>query len=158
MKSVYLAGPINGLDFDGATGWRNYVEVALRDCGIVGLSPMRAKEFLRNVGRITDSYEEFPLASQSAIVGRDRNDVMTCDLMLANFLGAEKVSAGTPIEFGWADAYRKPIILVMEPEGNLYDHPMIRGLAAVRLSNLDDAILTIRAILNVTETRLPTVS
>jgi hypothetical protein len=47
-KTVYLAGPISGLNYDGATEWRIGFAGALAEVGIKGLSPMRAKEYLRD--------------------------------------------------------------------------------------------------------------
>jgi len=40
---VYLAGPIKGLTYTGATDWRDEAKDALYDIGIAGYSPMRAK-------------------------------------------------------------------------------------------------------------------
>ena len=37
-----------------------------------------------------------------------------CDVVLMYLIGAKKVSIGTMIEAGWADAYRKPVVLVLE--------------------------------------------
>ena len=34
--------------------------------------------------------------------------------MLVNLLGLEKITLGTMVEYGWADAFRKPIITVIE--------------------------------------------
>ena len=50
MKQVYLAGPITGLTFEGCTDWRDYAIASLADNAIKGLSPMRAKEFLKHLG------------------------------------------------------------------------------------------------------------
>ena len=47
MKTVYLAGPITGLTYDGATDWRAYAKARLAKFGIQAVSPMRAKEFLK---------------------------------------------------------------------------------------------------------------
>ncbi len=47
-----------------------------------------------------------------------------------------KISIGTVIELGWADAYRKPVILVMEKEDNPHDHPMVREIAGYYVNTL----------------------
>ncbi len=49
--TVYLAGPIAGCSYAGCTDWREYAIGALLDAGIKGLSPMRAKEYLKDVER-----------------------------------------------------------------------------------------------------------
>lgn len=43
MKTVYLAGPITGLTFEGCKSWREYAIAKLEPRGIRGLSPLRAK-------------------------------------------------------------------------------------------------------------------
>ncbi len=47
-----------------------------------------------------------------------------------------KISIGTVIELGWADAYRKPVILVMDKEDNPHDHPMVREIAGYYVNTL----------------------
>ena len=51
------------------------------------------------------------------------------------------------VEYGWADSYRKPIITVMEKEGNPHDYPFIRNLTGFMVDNLEDGIYVARAIL-----------
>ena len=144
---VYLAGPINGRTYDEAQGWRVYAQERLYPHLDV-LSPMRRKQFLAGESRIEGSYEANAISSQRGITARDRLDVEQCDLVLANFLGAREASCGTPIEFGWADAYGKPIVMVMELSGNPFDHPMMRELAPFRVETLEAGFTLVRAILS----------
>lgn len=146
MSKVYLAGPITGLNYEGATDWRDYVTKELANYNIQCFSPMRAKEYLKEFELITKC-DEKPLSSPPGIVSRDRFDVMNCDIMLANFLGAKQVSIGTVVEFGWADAFRKPIISVIEKQ-NPHSHKMLEHLANFRVETLEEGILIARAILN----------
>jgi nucleoside 2-deoxyribosyltransferase len=144
---VYMAGPISGLDYAGGQSWRDYVAQALPQ-EIRAMSPLRAKaQMLVRVGVIEDSYEDNPLTSTSGITTRDRNDCMRADAVIFNMLGATRVSVGTCMEFGWADAMRIPIILVIEKTGNVHDHPMVRGVAGYRVDNLDDAVKILEAVL-----------
>ncbi|MBU1252210.1 MAG: nucleoside 2-deoxyribosyltransferase [Nanoarchaeota archaeon] len=117
-KLVYLAGAIKGLSYGDSISWRDSAKEELAKAGIIGISPMRAKEFLKNEREITDDYTGEVLASDSGIVSRDRFDVENCNIMLANLLGLKEKSTGTMVEYGWADAFRKPIITVIEKEGN----------------------------------------
>jgi len=153
MKTVYLAGPITGLSFSGATDWRQETIDVLAKLGIKGLSPLRAKDYLKNEKSIGDSYEKGPegqimhvLSGQKGITTRDRNDVINCDVILVNLLGTQKVSIGTVMEIAWADMLRKPIVLVMEKEGNLHDHAMIRECSGFRVENLEQAVQVVKAI------------
>lgn len=154
VPKVYLAGAISGLTYDQGQDWRVEAAIKLAEKGINGYSPLRAKEYLKDVGAIEQSYEfsEQPLACLSTdrgIMTRDRYDVMTADAILFNLLGATtRVSIGTCIEFGWADAFRKPIVLVMEREGNIHEHPMVRESVGFRVETLDAGISVLDRILN----------
>lgn len=149
--SVYLAGPITGLTFDGASDWRDKAKHKLDLLGIDAFSPMRAKSYLRGVGTLAAAGQNYqglsPLSENKGITTRDRMDCMGRDLIIANFAGCERVSVGTCIEFGWADAARKPVILVMEDEGNCHEHGMILEIAGYRVKTLDEAIELARCIL-----------
>ena len=143
---VYLAGPIKGLSYDAATDWRTQAGRAFVEHGIEALSPMRHKAYLKNDPDIADAYPLPPLSSQRGITTRDRFDVLRCDVVLANLLGAETVSIGTMIELGWADAARKPIVLVMEEDGNPHEHAMVRELASFRVASLHGGLYIVRGL------------
>lgn len=154
---IYLAGPITGLSYDDArNGWRREIAEMIGpdiDC----YSPMRAKEFLakETVLRGDPNMYDDVIATASGILTRDFNDVKQCDAMIANFLGAEKVSIGTCCEFGFAYALRKPVILVMENDihqgsshwHNVHDHAFIDEIAGYRVDNLEDAAFIARSLL-----------
>ena len=163
--SVYLAGGITGLRYGDATDWRNYAIKWLAEWNIEGLSPMRGKDYLANVGVIAQSYDDvadWPLSAAPGFTMRDRRDVMVSDIVLANFEGADKVSICTVMECAWADAFRKPLIVVLDPvqayengeQGTEYtdpnpnDHAMIRQVAGFVVPTLDKALALIPAILN----------
>ena len=134
---VYLAGPISGTSYNQSTGWRT--RVANRIYPHEALSPMRGKSYLSSEEAIADFYST-PLSCAKGIITRDRWDVMRCHVLLVNVLGATKVSIGTMMELAWADAYRKPVVLVMEKEGNPHDHAFVREIAGFWLPTLDEAI------------------
>jgi nucleoside 2-deoxyribosyltransferase len=143
---VYLAGPISGLTFKEGQDWREQAKVSLAATGIQAYSPLRAKQYLSDRGELSGSYDEYPLSTSKGITTRDRWDVMTSDAVLFYLKGAKAVSIGTCIEFGWADAFRKPIIVVMD-KGELHEHPMIREVAGYFVSSLDDAVILLNKIL-----------
>jgi len=151
MPRVYLAGPITGCSYEGCTDWRNKAREELADYDIEAYSPMRAKGYLRDGDRpIADAYDSDPLrplSTSQGLLARDRMDVMACDLLLVNFLGAHRVSIGTCVEVGWADLLRKPVVLVMEPEGNVHDHSFLTGTAGFRAPRLEDAIELVKCVL-----------
>jgi nucleoside 2-deoxyribosyltransferase len=149
-KLVYLAGPITGLSYGEATDWRDLARDDLAKAGIVGLSPMRAKHYLAHLKSLSGTGEEYAnlgvLSTQRSVTTRDRFDTRTADVVLMNLLGAERISIGTMIEAGWADAFRVPIVLVIEPT-NIHHHMMLREIAGFTVETLDEALHTIKAIL-----------
>ena len=133
---LYLGGPIRGLSYGESTDWRAYVASKMPR-HIKVLSPMRAKKYLSGEKILGNGYEAYPLSSQRGTNSRDRFDVGRCDMLFFNFLGAMRVSIGSVKEIGWADAWRKPMVIVMEPEGNIHDHVLIREAADFRVTTLD---------------------
>ena len=51
------------------------------------------------------------------------------------------------VEYGWSDVYRKPIITVIEREGNPHDHHFIRELTGFRVETLEEGLSVAKAIL-----------
>ena len=145
-KLVYLAGPVIGLDYKGCTNWREYAKNELNKYNIIGVSPMRFKEH-RNDNKIILDSDDSIMECDAGITSRARFDVMTCSVFLANLLGANAVSRGTMIEYGWADAFRKPIITVIEKNGNLHDRPLIREITGFRVDSLEEGLEVVRRIL-----------
>ncbi len=144
---IYLAGPITGESYEGATDWRDHAKEQLLP--LKGVSPMRGKMFLMNKNTLQDAYDtnENPMLTTKAIARRDRFDCVRSDLILMNLLGAQRVSIGTMIEIGWAYTNRTPIVLVMEKEGNVHEHCLLRESVDFRFDNLDEAIDAIKYIL-----------
>jgi nucleoside 2-deoxyribosyltransferase len=149
-RHVYLAGPITGLTYDEGQDWREKVATEFDRWRVSTRSPLRGKSYLRDQGKLaaTDYGHIHPLSGDHGIVTRDRNDTITASLVFANLLGAERVSSGTCIELGWADAARVPSIVVME-EGNLHDTHMVRGVAGYVMRSLEPAVDLALTILGV---------
>lgn len=142
---VYLAGPIAGLSWDNAAGWYEGAESLLAP-DVVCLKPLRAERFLEGTARINAGYPDRPTSTDKGITAKSRDDVRRSDLVLANFLPAERASIGSCVEFGWADAFRKPVVAVVEP-GSIHDHPMLRQIAGWTVPTLEEACEIVRAIL-----------
>lgn len=150
---VYLAGPITGLSYQGCTDWRQKSIEHLGSFGIQGLSPLRGKEYLKHDTNISDNYDHSEstliaaMSGQRGIYYRDKFDCERADIVLVNLLGAARVSIGTVMEIAWAAANNTPVVLVMETEGNVHEHSMLREASAFRVDNLDDALHIVTAIL-----------
>lgn len=153
-KRVYLAGPITGLSYADGQDWRDYAIKELESWDIEGLSPLRGKDYLAAFETIEKQHlehNEWPLSQPQGIVGRDRNDVKTSDLILVNFADAKKVSIGTCMEIAWVDAFRVPVLMV---RGEVHDHEFINQLVAWSVNTLEEALTLVPAILNAKKVRL----
>lgn len=145
--SVYVAGPITGLTYEGSVNWREIVVRELERDFITVYSPMRNLSFLAHMQQMPDAYEASYLSAAKGIVAQDRFDVIRADMVYANLLGAERVSIGTTIEMAWANAFNKPILVSMEPEGNPHDHAFIKEIAGWVVPSIEEAVYTIRHLL-----------
>lgn len=146
VLTCYLAGPIKGHTFDGAQSWRDAVAARLTRNNVKTLSPLRGMEYLKKAAILGGDHGIHGLFSgDRAIMTRDFYDATHCDVMLVNFLGAEKVSIGTCMEVAWAYQARIPVVLCIEDPptdqkpGNPHDYLMIREAAGYVVRNLEDA-------------------
>ncbi len=139
-KYLYLAGPITGQTYDQSTSWHRVVQDALPS-HIKCVAPMRFFDLSKKVsGPIAPSYEADPMTSAHGILYRNINDINQCEVVLANLLGAQKVSKGTVWEISRAFALGKPVIVVIEPNGNPNDCPHVRQSAGWVFYTLSPAI------------------
>jgi len=146
MKSlIYLAGPISGLSYGESTDWRQYVMDNLHD-DVEGLSPLRAKGYLKGIETLADQYRDWPLSTQKGIYARDKWDCERADVVLVNLLGAKTVSIGTVMEIAWAAQKNTPIVLVME-EDNIHQHAMLNEACPFIVDSLEKAIDVLHALL-----------
>jgi hypothetical protein len=147
---VYLAGPITGCDYDGCTDWRESVKSELGLAAIKGVSPMRGKEYLKSIGTISGTGEEYahlgPISLPRGVMTRDRWDATRCNVLLVNLLGASRVSIGTVMEIAWADLARIPIVCVIEDNDNPHEHMMISEAIGYRVNNMPQALHIIKAM------------
>ncbi len=143
---VYLAGPITGISWGEATDWREGVADKLAEYDIEGFSPLRGKEYLAHEIKIDPWYVDRPMSNPKGLVTRDRYDVSSSHIVIANFLGAKTVSIGTCMEIAWADAERIPVITVMEKD-NIHVHAFIQELSGYIVPDLDEAVnITVRML------------
>lgn len=154
----YLAGPIKGCSYDGATDWRDkacsLLSSGRSDRRIQGMSPMRGKSYLKGhaaVGQdelLKDSYEQYPLSTNAAILCRDHRDCTTCDAIIVNLLGAKRVSIGTVMEIAWGMHARVPVIVIIEKDGsNVHEHGLMLQACNFRVSTLEEAVGVAKAVL-----------
>lgn len=148
---VYLAGPISGLTYDDAEDWRTLAKASLALADIKAVSPLRAKDYLRDLSSaISGTGAEYQhlgvLSTPRGVMTRDRYDATRCDALLVNLLGAERVSIGTVMEIAWADYCRTPIVVAIEPSGNPHEHMMIAEAIGFRVPTLSEALHVVCSI------------
>ena len=150
MSTVYLAGPITGLNYAGATEWRESVAEQLAACGIKSFSPLRAKQYLSALPSISGHGQEYAhmgiMSQARSVMTRDRFDATRCDVLFVNLLGAKAVSIGTVMEIAWADLCRTPIVCAMEDD-NPHVHMMILEAIGFRCATLDEAVHITKSVL-----------
>ncbi len=162
LHTVYTAGPIAGCDWNGAVDWRNWVEEKLPECDV--LSPMRGKEFLKELESLPKDNEEFSealsiakrgvdaaVSSQHSIVVRDHWDVSNADILIVNLLPSKELgipSIGTCFELAWAWKYQKPAVVAMQSEGNPNEHVFVQEAAYLIVETLEEAVFVSRQLLN----------
>lgn len=155
-RFIYLAGPIAGCSYKEATDWREAVQEDFLP-GIVGISPMRLKEWCKRTRKIRDvkqyakiaDEQEWLISGEShAIRARDFNDVRTCDMVFAylpKVLNDRRPSWGTSIEIGWASAQQKPLVLVTDDK-NLSNHPLVRESAGWIVPDLGTGVQVVNSV------------
>lgn len=145
--TVYLAGQITGLTYEGATDWRDKVASQLDSDKIETLSPMRGKSYLADAGVLHAGEYTQVMSTGKGINRRDNFDCTRCDCLLVNLLGTTKPSIGTCMEIGWAYQCKIPVLVVMEPN-NVHRHVMIEDCTSWRVETLDEAVHIVKVLFN----------
>jgi nucleoside 2-deoxyribosyltransferase len=137
--NLYLAGPITGCTYRGATNWRAAFAERAQELGYNVYSPMRGKEHLSRVRRLRPHGYDNPTSTDKAIMRRDSFDVKRSDVIVANLKGATIVSIGTVMEIGWGYLLGKFVIVVMGDGDKVHDHAFVEQAASIIVETLEDA-------------------
>lgn len=133
---VYLAGPILGMTPEAAYAWRYETSDSLREAGYNVFIPKPTGCKVED-GVYVEDLEEG--ANVEDIFYEDYGELLTCGSVLANFLGAERVSIGTLIELTLAYELGKEVLVVTDL-GNVNNHPFMSLLADYIFMSTSDAI------------------
>lgn len=143
---VYLGGPITGLSYSDADDWRGHVADELAP-DILCANPLRNAKHLKGSEAIPVAFKGVRFLSDRCITMQDYLDICRSQVVLMNFLGAPRVSSGSPWEMGVCWERRTPVVMVMESGDNPYDHPILRETAAFRCETLQEALIIVRGLL-----------
>lgn len=130
---IYLCGPITGLSWQEAYGWR---KAAREEFGEV-IDPLRydSTEF----GVLHQCFTPFKTFPKRNFV-----DICNSKLLYANFELANQVSFGSVAEIAWAWQLRKPIVCI---PGKLHDSRYLAELVDFFVADRYEAYDVIRHIL-----------
>lgn len=149
---VYLSGPILGLTYDEARyGWRSEFADKLQDIGsaAVVLSPMRHEGYLAELRQEKIELGSLPenmFSRPKMIAAKDFLDIDKSSIVVANFLGAQRISQGTLIELGYAMARGKTVIVIQRPDDKVHTSPFIGVIADSVVSTLDEAVAIVASL------------
>jgi nucleoside 2-deoxyribosyltransferase len=132
-QHVYLAGPIEGLTVEQATGWRRQAKVYLNDLDIDVLDPTRRTSY------INDKSEH----AAARVWKADLQDISYSSVILANLsddLPGKKW--GTVAEIAHSHTKNKIIIVLLAE--NQWVHPFIANYATEIHRNLKSALFAVK--------------
>lgn len=149
---VYLAGPISDVTYDECMDWRDYAKKFFKPYGILGVSPMRGKDYFKELMLPDETFNDKfdsqlggyeglkePMSTAKAIFNRDKWDVWRCDLILAHLTGAPKASIGTVMELSWAHVWNKLVVATLLPD-EVHNHGMLIQTMGIVVETLEEAL------------------
>lgn len=152
-KSIYLAGPIVGVEYGEArSGWRaEFAAMMDSHPHIHCLSPMRGRALMPDKQVVAPGMEyqiDDPLENAKSMLARDTGDIRNCNLVVVNLLGAKRAALGTTAEMGFAYALNIPVLLIMERRVPVFHtHGFITGIASFWVDDLEVAAATAQTLL-----------
>lgn len=135
---IYIAGSISGKDIEEVKEYFSETSWLLRSFGYEVLSPMTGKGKLRTDAKYRAKDYRHPIATNRAIIGRDRWMVGQCDILYCNLYGADHASIGSMMELAWGYELRKHIVVVMEEE-NIHQHAFVLQAADIIFPTPEEA-------------------
>lgn len=140
MKHVYLAGPIAGLTYDQAIGWRNRMKNQLPTACYDPLHGVLPWEGVLQGSTL----EQSVLTTPRGVVSADYYYTTNSQLIVANFATAVRPSFGTVIECAWAFQARIPIVGILD---DIHDHTMLREMMDFIVKDEDETVWVVRKVL-----------
>lgn len=140
MFKIYCVHPISGLGYDEVVNYYKYVTKKLSPYYIV-LNPMTGKDELRNELQFKAHGNGYAVATDQAIINRDRWMVDQADIVFANLLLAtDRVSIGSVCELAWAYDTKKHVVTVIGDGENIHKHAFILEMAGTIFTTTEDAL------------------
>ena len=128
-KTVYLAGPMEGLTREEMTGWRKEFIMQTSRSGITCLDPTRRVEF--HQGDSLD-YARF-------VFRKDLSDIDQADVVFVDARRNSGRGTGTSMEAMYAWVYNKPIVVWSDPGD--FRHPFYESMQTMHVESLELGIM-----------------
>lgn len=136
---IYLAHPITGLSFNKVEEYYVKKYDDLTRFGYTVFFPMVAKRYLSDEKEMkAESYDNYPLSTNHAIIERDRWMVLQSDVIYVDFCFTKRVSIGCCMELGWGHDHAKHTIISME-KNNVHSHAFVIEAADVIFPTEEEA-------------------
>ncbi len=136
---IYTVGSISGLTIEQVENYFSQTKALLESFGYVVFNPMTGKGRLRvdKIYRAKDN--RHPVATNRAIIGRDRWMVGQADIIYANFTNSEMASIGSMFELAWGYDLKKHIVAVL-PKDNIHQHAFVLQACDIIFETEDEAL------------------
>lgn len=141
---IYLGGPVAGLTWDEAIGWRRKFAAKLRRHGFEPLLPCEEERAARNMGPLPAADNTAPGCSNEEVFYRDLHMLGASSAVIANLREAQRPSLGTMWEIGYAFAAGIPVIVTVQPS-SCHWHAFIEQSCTI-VPTLDMALRTLKVL------------
>lgn len=122
---VYLAGPVAGKTWEEAMGWRRQAAMELEIAGFMPVLPLENEKALAGRGPLSALGEpDVPGCTAQDVFADDVDLLDGCHAIVANLVGASRVSIGTVWELGFAWGQGQLCIAILGAE-DLHAHAFI---------------------------------
>lgn len=129
MRTIYLAGPMEHVSINEATGWRDLATRTLLQAGCRVLDPCR---------RI----HNFDQKNMKRIFELDMRDIQECDIIIANLDNPKLAKHGTAMEvFYMSYVLKKPVVAFKADPSVI--HPFFESLVTEWRSDAEKAVDTV---------------
>lgn len=136
---IYLAGPISGKSYDEVCNRLANTSLRLKLMGYEVQNPMTGKGQLRTEKEFVARDYRHPVATNHAIIERDRWMVKRSDVVFVNLMEAEEKSIGSIMELAWAHDNGVHTVVAM-PETGPHNHAFIIEAADILFHDAEEAI------------------
>ena len=136
-KTIYVAGPMEGLTEEQMTGWRKEFTHKLHGYGLTILDPTRRQPY----------HQEDSIGRARFVFKKDLKDIDESDLVFFDIRYNAGRGTGTSMEAMYAWMKMKPIITWANPGD--FKHPFYQSMETIRVESLDSGIVAVKQFFEV---------